>query len=304
MYKFYLDNIEVDEPLNWKDIKFQLEMDADYWSYHRVASIEEINLIGDVAKKVKYIYDNNFNPVTSYKITKKNTLGKFNLYQDCIIDYNTYKEEWENGSLTVSIGLIDSSSQSKLRDRESNTLVIGNNISFEGGSILGSDLIEFKALSKNLRFDSSWYWKEDLQKIDPNSANCGDNQPTLNPGGTGAYGKLLGLHIDEDNTNLAQTVFTELVDWNLNNKTTPESDFFIGVGQQAIDRNYFLDLKIDFSCVFSHQNYYEFNGNIIPENHRTYTLTLQLIEAQYSEYHGSFILPTSISLSKFRNHYS
>ena len=52
MYKFFIDDIEVNEPLNWQDIIFGLEQDVQYFGYFGIASIDKVELFGESANKM------------------------------------------------------------------------------------------------------------------------------------------------------------------------------------------------------------------------------------------------------------
>jgi len=66
MYKFYINDIETNEPLNWKELSFNLAQDPNYFGYFRNGAIEKAQLYGKAGKQVKYIYDKEFNNITIY----------------------------------------------------------------------------------------------------------------------------------------------------------------------------------------------------------------------------------------------
>jgi hypothetical protein len=166
MYKFYINDIETTEPKNWSDISFQLAQDPKYFGYFRLGAVEKVELYGDAAKLVKYIYDTEFNPITTFRIDKKTDLGLFVTFQNCVIDYNGYSETLNDFGLNVSIDLIDSNLQGKLRNREGNEVVIGNDKSIENVDVNGFDLIDVFVKKKTLRHTATFTFSEELQKTD------------------------------------------------------------------------------------------------------------------------------------------
>jgi len=164
MYKFYINDIETNEPLNWKELSFNLAQDPNYFGYFRNGAIEKAQLYGKAAKQVKYIYDTEFNPITTYRIEKKTDLGLYVVYQNCVIDYNGYSENDNGKGLIVSVDLIDSNLQGKLRNRESNEVVIGNNKSIEYVDVNALPLIDIQVSNKVLRHSASFKFSELLQK--------------------------------------------------------------------------------------------------------------------------------------------
>lgn len=165
MYKFYINDIETTEPKNWSDISFQLAQDPKYFGYFRLGAVEKVELYGDAAKLVKYIYDTEFNPITTFRIDKQTDLGLFVTFQNCVIDYNGYSETLNDFGLNVSIDLIDSNLQGKLRNREGNQVAIGNDKSIENVDVNGFDLIDVLVKKKTLRHTATFTFSEELQKI-------------------------------------------------------------------------------------------------------------------------------------------
>jgi len=165
MYKFYINEIETTEPKNWSDISFQLAQDPKYFGYFRLGAVEKVELYGDAAKLVKYIYDTEFNPITTFRIDKKTDLGLFVTFQNCVIDYNGYSEIFNEYGLIVSVDLIDSNLQGKLRNREGNEVVIGNDKSIENVDVNGFDLIDVLVKKKTLRHTATFTFSEELQKF-------------------------------------------------------------------------------------------------------------------------------------------
>ena len=172
MFKFYINDIEINEPINWRDIRFELIQDDKYFGFFGVTSIEDAEFIRDTAKMLRHTKLSGINPFATFRIDKKSSMGIYNEYKTYDILFPDYKEELKNGQgFSVKIKLRDNNNKNKLRVREGLDLIIGRNKSVENKDINGFDLIEANILRKKIRFATTWKWTDYLQKTSAGSPN-------------------------------------------------------------------------------------------------------------------------------------
>ena len=173
-FKFYINNIETNEPLEVNGVKFILAQDPMYKGYFRKESLKNVTLIKEAALIVKKIYDTELNPETLFTIKKKSASGIYNVHEECVIKYSSYSEGIKDGEgFSVKVDLVDNNFQSKLRNREKINVVIGKDVSIGGKPITGSSLIKANILKKPLRQSANWKWSEYLQTVNAYPGGAG-----------------------------------------------------------------------------------------------------------------------------------
>lgn len=172
MFKFYINDIEIKEPINWQDIRFELIQDDKYFGFFGISSIEDAEFISDTAKMLRDTKISGINPEATFRVDKKSAMGIYNEYQTYDILFSEYKEDLKNGQgFSVKISLRDNSNKNKLRVREGLDLIVGRDKSVENKDINGFNLIEANILRKRIRFATTWKWTDYLQKTSAGSPN-------------------------------------------------------------------------------------------------------------------------------------
>lgn len=307
MYKFFINNIQTNEPLNWNEIVFGLEQDDNYYGYIGTSPLDKLILYKDAAKKVKE-FNKDFNPITSYVIKKKSSAGVYNVLYNYSIDYTSYEENYnKKEGLTITVSLLDSHIQGKVRDRESIEVKVGNNKSIEDVSLTGNDLINWTARRKTLRHSASFKFNESLQSntINFQRTTPPDTKTLTFPymhysgGGAAYYGSAeedghnaIGFEMTQQNLSFAQTSTT-----NLRAEAEPlDPSFECSLSEMLLnvsDKDRYVNMKadIDFNVVLF--------GGALPVKGANY-LNIAFVEYKpYNDTVGHYEVNSLITTSTF-----
>jgi len=136
-YKFYINDIEIEEPRNWSDIQFKVARDVVYFGLQRKTSLEDVELWGEGAQIIKNLFDvTGVNSQATLWIERLNyDVLQYEMYQNGVVNFEDYTENYSvSDGFIVSVGLIDSSIYNKLANREKSELIVGGAQTIEGES--------------------------------------------------------------------------------------------------------------------------------------------------------------------------
>jgi hypothetical protein len=164
-WKFYIDNIEVNEPNNWAEFGSKAERSIERWGLFREVVPTEVEwgqVINPRANAFQILKDkwelNGVNSLATFRVDKYNPdTGIYGTYQTFEFDFSTYKEVFKFAKKAViSISLISSDIYKKLEQRWNQDFKIGNNKDFQGNNItpVSSADVIFRAMP--LKYETSY----------------------------------------------------------------------------------------------------------------------------------------------------
>lgn len=134
-FKFYINGTEVEEPLNWAEVEFQVERDSVYFGLERKVSLQSVELWGEGRRIVKQLIDTyGINAEASFEIHRLNyDFNKYELFAPNIISFEEWTEKFSpTEGDTIELKLLDSNINSKTSNREKNELIIGDAETIDG----------------------------------------------------------------------------------------------------------------------------------------------------------------------------
>lgn len=224
-YKFYLNSIEIDDPVNWDDIKHKLLRDSNYFGLIRKHSLDKLKLHGNAIEIVKneralnglksqlYLYIEELCPETL----------KYKLSQTAIIKVDTIKENFTiaDGN-TLLVDLVDNNFYEKIVNRENINVVLGSAETIEGEttSLPSRQFTEVEYHSRGIILETRWV--DGYYDVNDNPEDF-INYRALEGSNSSPYdGSLvLPLKIDFNNVPFSSgTAYSKINKNDLNNDTT------------------------------------------------------------------------------------
>jgi hypothetical protein len=209
-WKFYIDNVEVNEPNNWAEFGSKAERSIERWGLFREVVPTELEwgqvitprANGFELLKTKW-ESSGVNSIATFRVDKYNSdTGAYDTYQTFEFDFSTYKEVFKFAKKAViSISLISSDIYKKLEQRWNQDFKIGNNKDFQGNDIT-------PVSNADVIFRSLPIAKESLLSI-------GDFNPLAANrwliGSSGQRGIIIPLKIDKNNVDFVRESFVKTI---------------------------------------------------------------------------------------------
>ena len=315
-FRFFLDGIELNYDIeNYSDIKFKLGRDSKYWGYFRMAVLETLVLVKTDAKRLLKLWNKgNMNSEISFRIeTINRNFDRYEVFQDSIVEWGKFKELIDvNNKKTVSVGLLDSAVQAKLRGRESLELVIGDSLSVESEDINGFALQYMTINRKVLRQEATFIWKKGFQQNNdvPQGPDCNGNafltgfNIIFNGSTTGdSIHTFAGLEIQQSNIGFAQSTLGKSTrDVVLGDQYTyyPIDQIDLFLTESARDRQIFMEIDLDFTMRFEHNNLYnqkvypDISGTVADSDKREFNIGVKLIEYKWNEDENTYFYESTV----------
>lgn len=155
MYKFYINNTEVEEPIGWDAIVFK----CNRMETHGIDQVfsTEVQFYGLGAKILKEVYDQYFiNAEVYFRIVSDIAVGGTNWSFTGLINFALYQEVnvCDTDSWTISVGIIEDAFREKFKSRMGTDVDLFNTTDLDGSDVpvldLGNGLIRIRTHSQNL----------------------------------------------------------------------------------------------------------------------------------------------------------
>jgi hypothetical protein len=209
-WRFYIDNVEVNEPNNWAEVGSRAERSIKRWGLFREVVPDTLQWGQVILPKLngfdvlKNKWDNDgVNATAVLRIDKYNDdNGSYITYQNFEFDFSTYKEVFKFAKKAViEIGLISSDIYRRMEQRWSQNFKVGNNKDFQGNPIT-------TVSAQDVVFRSLPIVQEALLSV-------GDFNPLATNrwliGSTGERGIIIPLRIERNNIDFLRESFVKTV---------------------------------------------------------------------------------------------
>lgn len=136
-FKFYINNIEINEPKNWEDVRFSVVRDKIYFGLLRSSAIESVEIYGDDIEIIKEEFNaNGFNSVATFWIERLDSdCLAYKMYAQNIVLFDEIEEDFTlGGGDVMKLKLVDNASLHKMTSREDIDVVVGNSETIQGES--------------------------------------------------------------------------------------------------------------------------------------------------------------------------
>lgn len=156
-FKFYLDDLEIEEPIGWKDIELSIKRDMDKYHGLFFSLTTDLVFIGDAYFKLKKLFESyGFDAECMATIKMSCNGGNYVEVFKGKLDFASYKRNIGN-NCSISMGIAESTDEINIVNRQEIDLPLNATQSLDGESIPTVTLFDLVMHNYTLFYQGRWF---------------------------------------------------------------------------------------------------------------------------------------------------